>query len=95
VIGIEPNRAMREAAERSLSAFSHPSGRDDFVSVSGRAEATGLENESVDLVFVAQAFHWFDRSACRREFVRILRPHGFVALVWNDRRLYGTPFFSA
>ena len=42
-----------------------------------------------------QAFHWFDGPAARKEFARILKPHGFVALVWNDRRLDATPFLRA
>jgi SAM-dependent methyltransferase len=94
VYGIEPNRAMRGAAERALSRWGG-GGRGDFVSIEGRAEATGLENESVELVFAAQAFHWFEREACRREFSRILRPQGFVALVWNDRSEDASPFLSA
>jgi SAM-dependent methyltransferase len=93
VFGVEPNRAMREAADRGLSRWRTNGGH--FVSVDGRAEATGLENESVELVLAAQAFHWFERGACRREFLRILRPHGFVALVWNDRRVNASPFLSA
>jgi SAM-dependent methyltransferase len=95
VLGVEPNRAMREAAERALSRWSRVGGRDDFVSVSGRAEATGLEKESVDLVLAAQAFHWFERAACRCEFARILRPHGSVALVWNERSVNASPFLAA
>jgi SAM-dependent methyltransferase len=95
VYGVEPNRAMREAAERALSRWLRAADGGDFVSIPGRAEATGLVNESVDLVFVAQAFHWFERAASRREFARILRPHGLVALVWNDRSLDASPFLSA
>jgi SAM-dependent methyltransferase len=91
VYGVEPNRAMREAAEGLLAE--RYAGR--FVSVDGRAEATGLDDRSVDLVFAAQAFHWFDHEACRREFLRILRPEGSVALVWNDRSTDGSPFLVA
>ena len=89
VVGIEPNREMREAGEQLLAD------RPNFRSVDGSAEATKLDDRSVDLVTVAQAFHWFDREACRREFQRILRPGGHVALVWNDRLTDVTPFLSA
>ena len=89
VYGIEPNAEMREAAERLLAPWR------DFVSIDGRAEATGLDGQSVDLVFAAQAFHWFDPAACRREFTRILRPPGNVALVWNDRSVDASPFLVA
>jgi len=50
-----------------------------------QGEATGISDASVDLVTAAQAFHWFDRAAARAEFLRILRPRGTVALVWNER----------
>ena len=88
VHGVEPNAAMREAAERLLA------GERDFVSVDGRAEGTTLADDSVDLVFAAQAFHWFERAACRREFSRILRRGHCVALVWNDRSRDATPFLA-
>src|SRR4029453_17979120 len=64
VYGVEPNREMREAGERLLSAY--PS----FVSVDGRAEATMLDDASVDFVTAGQAFHWFDPPHARREFMR-------------------------
>lgn len=88
VFGVEPNREMREAAERLL--------RDEvgFTSVDGTAEATTLPDGSVDLVTAAQAFHWFDPPAARAEFRRILRPGGFVVLIWNDRRVDTTPFLA-
>jgi len=56
-----------------------------FRSVAGTAEATGLGTASVDLVVVGQAFHWFDMEQARREFLRILRPGGGAAIVWNER----------
>jgi SAM-dependent methyltransferase len=86
VYGIEPNAAMRLAGEKLLGH-----GR-NFESRAGTAEATGLSDASVDLVTAAQAFHWFDVAACRREFQRILRPGKMVALVWNERLTEATPF---
>jgi len=86
VYGVEPNGPMREGGERMLSAFPN------FVSVDGKAEATGLEDRSVDLITAGQAFHWFDRHAAKREFERILKPGGFVALIWNDRETEATQF---
>lgn len=80
VEAIEPNAVMRAAAESALSRESR------FRSIDASAEETSLESKSVDLVTAAQAFHWFNRSRVRAEFERILKPRGWVALVWNDRK---------
>lgn len=86
VFAVEPNADMRRAAEDLLG---HEPG---FRSVDGRAEATGLDVGSVDLVVAGQAFHWFDPAAAREEFLRILRPPAPVALVWNTRLTDASPF---
>jgi len=88
VYGVEPNREMREAGESLLASYLN------FVSVDGRAEATALDDASVDFVTAGQAFHWFDPPRARVEFKRVLRPGGWVVLVWNDRRTSGTPFLE-
>lgn len=88
VYGVEPNREMREAGEQLLAAY------ENFVSVDGRAEATTLEDNSVDFVTAGQAFHWFDPASARREFRRILKDGGWAVLVWNDRRTEGTPLLA-
>jgi hypothetical protein len=44
-----------------------------------------LEGFSVDLITAAQAFHWFKIEAARTEWLRVLKPQGNVALIWNDR----------
>jgi SAM-dependent methyltransferase len=89
VYAVEPNAEMRRAAERLL-------GHDPkFRSVAATAESTTLEPHSIDLVIAGQAFHWFDRAAARTEFSRILRPAGWVAIIWNERRVDTTPFLRA
>ena len=85
VTGVEPNREMREAGDALLTGYAR------FRSVDGTAEATTLGDSSVDLITAAQAFHWFDVDATRREWLRVLRPNGAVALIWNER-LVETPF---
>jgi SAM-dependent methyltransferase len=86
VFAVEPNAEMRGAAEQTLSEFQN------FVSRAGIAENTGLEEAGVDFVVAGQAFHWFDRVASRKEFARILRPEGWVVLVWNDRKVEADSF---
>src|SRR5579862_1572629 len=86
VFGVEPNDEMRQAGERLSAKFSK------FTSVAGKAEATTLADGSIDFVTAAQAAHWFDRAAARREFTRILRPGGWLVLLWNERLVDGTAF---
>jgi SAM-dependent methyltransferase len=86
VIGIEPNVAMRNAAETLLKQ--HPG----FESINGTAEATTLPVSSVDFVAAGQAFHWFDPVATRTECQRILKPNGWVVLIWNERQVDTTLF---
>ena len=83
ILVVEPNRDMREAAEGLLGRYSN------FTSISGTAEASALKDQSVNFIAAGQAFHWFDHEQSRREFLRILKPGGWVALIWNDRILTG------
>jgi ubiquinone/menaquinone biosynthesis C-methylase UbiE len=46
------------------------------------AEVSGLENESVDLISVANAFHWFDAERFYKEANRVLKPEGIFA-IWS------------
>ncbi|MBD3880605.1 class I SAM-dependent methyltransferase [Phormidium tenue FACHB-886] len=75
VVAIEPNIAMREAAE------AHP-GVEFW---DGTAEQTRLLAQSIDLVLCCQSFHWFNQPLALAEFHRILKPRGRLALMWNDR----------
>jgi ubiquinone/menaquinone biosynthesis C-methylase UbiE len=87
VIAVEPNAAMRHAAETWLSP--------EYLRlklVDGTAEATTLADDSVGLVSAAQAFHWFDMDAVRREWQRILHPGGLALVFWNSRLLDSSPF---
>lgn len=89
VIGIEPNTEMRAAGDEFLADYKN------FSSVNGSSEATTLATDSVDFITAAQAFHWFEPNATRREFVRILKPAGWVVVMWNDRRISETAFGRA
>ncbi|MFT3742756.1 MAG: class I SAM-dependent methyltransferase [Pyrinomonadaceae bacterium] len=86
VIGVEPNAAMREAADEYLAGFPK------FELVDGTSAETSLTDKSVDLIVAAQAFHWFEPEKTRFEFHRILKPGGHIVLIWNERQLDTTPF---
>lgn len=81
VYGVEPNEAMRDAAEKFLQDFPK------FKSIDGTSQNTDLAENSVNFVIAAQAFHWFDKVKTPKEFKRILKENGFIALVWNERQL--------
>lgn len=49
----------------------------------GFAEKIPLADESVDVVVVGTAFHWFDGKKALKEITRILARDGRLGLVWN------------
>jgi ubiquinone/menaquinone biosynthesis C-methylase UbiE len=76
VVAVEPVDAMRE---QLLQRFP---GMDARI---GSAQHIPLDDESVDAVVCAQAFHWFATAEAVREIGRVLRPGGSFGLVWNVR----------
>lgn len=86
VTAVEPNDGMREACASLIHRF--PKLR----CVAGTAESTGLPSHFSDLITVAQALHWFDLPRTREEFVRILHPGGWCAVIYNVRRTGGDTF---
>ncbi len=79
IFAIEPNDDMRNKAEDKFKLYTN------ITSVNATAENTTLPITSVDLITVAQAFHWFNRKTFKKECKRILKPNGKILLVWNDR----------
>ena len=76
VTAVEPVEGMREQARATVPTAQV---------VDGTAEAIPLPDASVDVVTVAQAFHWFDADAAFQEIARVLKPHGGLAILWNER----------
>lgn len=89
VYAVEPNTEMRADAEEKFAGDAR------FHSVPATAEDTMLPDESVDLVVAGQAFHWFNVQQARREFARILKPNGWVALIYNCWNLPGSAVAAA
>jgi ubiquinone/menaquinone biosynthesis C-methylase UbiE len=76
VVAVEPVAAMRAQLAGAVPGIE---------AVDGTAEAIPLPDASVDVVTVAQAFHWFDAPAALAEIARVLKPAGGLALFWNER----------
>ncbi len=74
VTAVEPLANMRATLERVVPGVT---------ALPGYAERIPLDDVSVDAVFAAQAFHWFDKEAALPEIRRVLRPDGILAIVWN------------
>ncbi len=81
VLGVEPNAEMRRRAEAAASAPGQPVPR----YCEGTGEATGLPDAVATAVLSAQAFHWCKPELALPEFVRILKPGGWAALMWYER----------
>lgn len=78
IFAVEPNDDMRQIITERMA------GQSGFTILKGSAEATGLDDNSVDAVCAAQAFHWFDHRAFAKECHRILHRGGKVYLTWNN-----------
>ncbi len=89
VTAVEPNDEMRAACAIFESKFPN------LTVIPGTAEVTDLPDRSIDLITVGQAMHWFDLDKTRTEFARILRPGGWCAVLYNNRRMGGDHFHEA
>jgi len=74
VVAVEPDEEMRRRLAASCPEARVLAGRDDEIP---------LADDSVDAVFVAEAFHLFDGARALDEFARVLRPVGALAVMWN------------
>ncbi|NDI49632.1 class I SAM-dependent methyltransferase [Goekera deserti] len=77
VTAVEPDPGMLAVLGRR-----HPAAR----ALLAGADALPLPAQSVDAVLVAQAWHWFPHEAAVAEVRRVLRPGGWLGLVWNAAR---------
>lgn len=76
VIAVEPSASMRDAFRSATPGVEILDGSD--VSIP-------LPDASVQVVFVAQAFHWFDPPMALPEIRRVLSYGGGLGLIWNQR----------
>jgi SAM-dependent methyltransferase len=76
VTAVEPSSSMRESLTDSTAGVDALNGSDVEIP---------LGDGSVDAVFVAQAFHWFDAPLALEEIHRVLTRGGGLGLIWNER----------
>lgn len=77
IISSEPLDGMREKLITTVSG--------EIEVLSCQAENISLADQAVDVVVAAQAFHWFANDKALQEIHRVLKPGGFLALIWNNR----------
>ena len=75
VIGIEPNKEMYEKARKNLP---------EIRLINATAENTTLDSNSVDVITIAQALHWFNIEEFTKEAKRILKQDGRIAIIYNS-----------
>lgn len=76
LIAVEPSAGMRLEFERQELGVAV---------LEGTAESLPFEDHSIDVITVAQAFHWFDYDTALAEFARVLTSTGHLGLIWNER----------
>lgn len=82
LIAVDPSRQMLAVAIRENPGID---------ARAGSAEAIPAD-EPLDAVFVGEAFHWFDLDRALPELVRVLRPGGGLALLFNRERWVADPY---
>ena len=90
VLAVEPDPGMREVAGTSLQRFGAR-----HTNIAGTAERTSLDDSSVALVVVGNAFHYFDADVARVEVARILQPAGRVLIVGHEHASEPNDFMRA
>lgn len=73
VHAVEPNESMIKSADSHPNITFHQSS----------AENLPLESNTADIITSFQAFHWFNFKRSLKEFKRVLKPTGQLALIWN------------
>ena len=78
VYAIEPNKEMLEQAKKELQNYPK------FKILKSTAEETTLENNSIDLITIGQAFHRFNQELFKKEATRILKKGKYITIFYNN-----------
>jgi len=85
ISAIEPSPQFRDACTEVLENIKSTISPDlEFHVEDGLSTSIPRENESVDVLFISQAFHWFDNIESIKEISRVLKKGGILAMVWCD-----------
>lgn len=74
VTAVEPVDGMREKLSQELP---------EVTALEGNSYSIPVTSESQDAVVLAQCFHWFDNVKSLQEIHRVLKPGGYLFLIWN------------
>jgi SAM-dependent methyltransferase len=83
VVGVDPNRAMLDAAAAEVGGPSY---------VRAVAEALPFQAGTIAAATSGQAFHWLDLDRVIPELARVLQPGGRCVAFWNERETDTTGF---
>lgn len=80
VYAIDPaNQMLRKLEEHAATG-----GLTNVRTIEAGGEHTGLSSNSLDLVTLAQSFHWMDKPKAVVEISRLLKPNKPLVLLWNQ-----------
>ena len=82
ILAVEPNIEMLNECKKYCSTLTN------IEYINAPAESTQIKEHSLDLIIIAQAFHWFDKDLCKAEFKRILKDNGYIIFLWNDMQIH-------
>ncbi|EGC36474.1 hypothetical protein DICPUDRAFT_87399 [Dictyostelium purpureum] len=88
ITAVEPSKEFRDSCSEILQKLKDTDKPDlSFQVLDGISTSIPAADESVDVLFVSQAFHWFSNTDSLKEFSRILKPNGTLIMIWYDMDL--------
>ena len=82
ILAVEPNEEMLAECKNYCSTLTN------IEYINAPAENTQIKDNSLDMILIAQAFHWFDKELSKVEFKRILKENGYIIFLWNDLQIH-------
>lgn len=86
IYAVEPNNSMMQECQKYLYNYKN------ILYKCRSAESTEIDDNKLDYITTAQAFHLFHNAETLREFKRILKPDGRLIIVYNMKN-HSSEFF--